>query len=295
MWRSDKTWLHKLKKSKVSLLPVLTDYISRRKMWVQCDNVFGQTLGKNDTSAMYIFKKSRQLLCEKSIHFNHILDLPRWRKKVVTCSQPKQRENVGQSRTDHLIADIHVLFMVIVSSVDFGLLPGPRCAVTFYRLRRQSRVIRILPLLPFLLTVVALFFFIIIPGDLWKETNGCDILKHKHPSLGYSWTATLTVCKNEDCVSDIQHQPWHLLSLHLISSPALVLCLYFSFSCCWSVHVPHDCALYHSCGPCLFPYPFSFPSCVCRGKRSVRCVINQQRHFQAVLVLFGSHFKWHPA
>lgn len=92
-----------------------------------------------------------------------------------------------KSRTDHLIADIHVLFMVIVSSVNFGQLHGPRCAVTFYRLRRQSRVVRILPLLPILLAAVALFFFIIIPGDLGKETNGCDILKHKNtPGLVYS-------------------------------------------------------------------------------------------------------------
>lgn len=73
---------------------------------------------------------------------------------------------MGQSRTDHLIADIHVLFMVIVGSVDLGLLQGPRSAVTFYRLRRQSRVVRIFPVLSLLLAVVALFLFVVIPGDL---------------------------------------------------------------------------------------------------------------------------------
>lgn len=103
---------------------------------------------------------------------------------------------VGQSRMDHLIADIHVLLMAIVSSVNFGL-HRPRCAVTFYRLRRQSRVIRILPVLPFLLAVVALFFFIVIPGDLWKET--CMTCKSTRTKLVYITTSKLTMCKNEVC------------------------------------------------------------------------------------------------
>lgn len=70
---------------------------------------------------------------------------------------------MGQSGTDCLIADVHVLFVVIVRSVNSGLL---HCSVTFYRMRRQSRVVRILPVLPLFLAVVALFFFIIISGDL---------------------------------------------------------------------------------------------------------------------------------
>jgi len=64
---------------------------------------------------------------------------------------------------DDLITDIHVLFVVIVSSVYFGL---PRGAVTFDRLRRQSRVVRIFPVRSLLPAVIALFFLIIIPGDL---------------------------------------------------------------------------------------------------------------------------------
>lgn len=96
---------------------------------------------------------------------------------------------------DDLIADVHVFFMVIVSSVNFGLLHRPRCAVTFYRLRRQSRVVRILPVLPLLLAVVALFFLVIIPGDLGEETTGCDILKQS--GLHQNSNAQ---GKNEDCV-----------------------------------------------------------------------------------------------
>lgn len=68
---------------------------------------------------------------------------------------------------DGLIADVHVLFVVIVSSVNFGLLHKTCCAVTFYRLRRQSRVVRIFPVFPLLLAVIALFFLIVIPGDLY--------------------------------------------------------------------------------------------------------------------------------
>lgn len=81
----------------------------------------------------------------------------------------KKRE--GQRRTEHLIADVHVLFVVIVGAVNFGLLHRPRRAVTFYRLRRQSRVVRILPVLPLLAAVIALFFLIIISGDLRKENQ----------------------------------------------------------------------------------------------------------------------------
>ena len=105
---------------------------------------------------------------------------------------------MGQSRTDHSITDVHVLLMVVVSSVNFGL-RRPRRAVTFYGLRRLSRVIRILPVLPLLLAVVALFFFIIIPGDLRKETDGCDILKPKRPQVWFTSEQKIPQSvKNED-------------------------------------------------------------------------------------------------
>lgn len=73
---------------------------------------------------------------------------------------------MGQSRTGRSIANVHVLFTVIIGSVDFGLLHGPHCAVPFDGAGRQSGVVRVLPVLPLLLAVVALFFFVIIPGDL---------------------------------------------------------------------------------------------------------------------------------
>lgn len=80
----------------------------------------------------------------------------------------KGQENVGQSWMEHLVADVHVLLMAIVSAVNLGF-SRPRRAIPLYRLGRQSRVVRILPGLPFLLAAIALFFFIIIPGDLSKR------------------------------------------------------------------------------------------------------------------------------
>lgn len=104
-------------------------------------------------------------------------------------------DNVGQSRTDHLIADIHVLLAAIFGSVDFGLC-GPRCAVTFYRARRQSRVVRILPVLPFLFAVVALLFFVIVPGDLGKENNVWDMRRPLRTGLPQTTKAS---CVSEVC------------------------------------------------------------------------------------------------
>lgn len=69
---------------------------------------------------------------------------------------------------EHLVADVHVVLMAIVSAVDLGF-SRPRRAVPLDRLGRQSRVVRILPGLPFLLAAIALLFFIIIPGDLLKR------------------------------------------------------------------------------------------------------------------------------
>lgn len=66
-----------------------------------------------------------------------------------------------------LIADVHVFFVVIVVPVNVGLLR----AVTFYRLRRQSRVVRFLPGPPLLPAVIALFLRIVIPGDLREENQ----------------------------------------------------------------------------------------------------------------------------
>lgn len=156
---------------KASLLPVLTNYVCRVKKHVgtlkQCDDVIRQTLQKMTILHCTYAKRVDASSVRKTIHLtltSHFRFTPAG-TKVVTCSQPKGRDNEGQRRTDCLIADVHVLFMVIVSSVNFGLLHKPCCAVTFYRLRRQSRVVRILPVLPLLLAVIALFFLIVIPGD----------------------------------------------------------------------------------------------------------------------------------
>lgn len=102
----------------------------------------------------------------------HILDLPQWGKGsyFVTHSQPKWRANVRQSRIkNYSIADIHVFFVMIISTVDFSLLRRTWSAVPLYWPGRKSGVVRILPVFPLLLTVVALFFFVVVPSDLWNE------------------------------------------------------------------------------------------------------------------------------
>lgn len=100
----------------------------------------------------------------------YISNLTPWGKtSYLTHSQPERRDNVRQSKSNHSVADIHVLFMAIISTVDFGLLHRTWCAVTFYWLRRQSRIIWILSVLSLFLTVITLLFCIVIPGDLWKK------------------------------------------------------------------------------------------------------------------------------
>lgn len=108
----------------------------------------------------------------------------------------------------------------------------------------------------------------------WWSVKGNQCLWHAQAPAQKWFTSDHQSVPREWSVSGILHQPWRLLSPHRIFSPALCLC--FSFSCCWSVRVPLDCALYHSCDPFPFPfpfpYPFSFPSCVCRGQRGTnRC------------------------
>lgn len=80
----------------------------------------------------------------------------------------KGRRMWDKSWMEHLVADVHVLLMAIVSAVNLGF-SRPRRAIPLYRLGRQSRVVRILPGLPVLLAAIALFFLIIIPGDLSKR------------------------------------------------------------------------------------------------------------------------------
>lgn len=80
----------------------------------------------------------------------------------------KGQENAGQSRRERLVADFHVVLMAVVGAVNLGF-GRPRRAIPLYRLGRQSRVVRILLGLPILLAAIALFFFIIIPGDLSKR------------------------------------------------------------------------------------------------------------------------------
>lgn len=92
---------------------------------------------------------------EASIHFTFL-------------NSTKGRRTWYKNWMEHLVADVHVLLMAIVSAVNLGF-SRPRRAIPLYRLGRQSRVVRILPGLPFLLAAIALFFFIIIPGDLSKR------------------------------------------------------------------------------------------------------------------------------
>lgn len=73
---------------------------------------------------------------------------------------------MGRGGTRRSVADVHVLLAVIVGAVDFGVLGGPRRAVSFDGARGRSRVVRVLPLLPLLLAVVALLLFVVVPGDL---------------------------------------------------------------------------------------------------------------------------------
>lgn len=91
---------------------------------------------------------------------------PVGRGKDVAFSQPTWRENVGQDGTDESVADVHVLFVAIIGTVNFGLLRGTCCAITFYRPRRQSGIVRVLPVASLLLAVVALLFLIVVSGDL---------------------------------------------------------------------------------------------------------------------------------
>lgn len=78
---------------------------------------------------------------------------------------------MGKDGTDESVTDVHVLFVAIIGTVNFGLLRGTCCAITFYRPRRQSRVVRVLPVASLLLAVVSLLFLIVVSGDLGKEAD----------------------------------------------------------------------------------------------------------------------------
>lgn len=75
-------------------------------------------------------------------------------------------EELGRTRTDHLIADVHV----VVGSVDFRFV-RPGRAVAFGGLRRQRGVVGVLPVLSLLLAVVTLLFFVVVSGDLLEDTR----------------------------------------------------------------------------------------------------------------------------
>lgn len=66
-----------------------------------------------------------------------------------------------------LVADVHV---VVVGSVDLGLV-RPGRAVALGGLGRR-RGVRVLPVLPLLLAVVALLFLVVISGDLLRGGGG---------------------------------------------------------------------------------------------------------------------------
>lgn len=86
---------------------------------------------------------------------------------------------MGKDGTDESVADVHVLFVAIIGTINFGLLRGTCCAITFYRPRRQSRIVRILPVASLLLAVVSLLFLIVVSGDLGKEADAWETSKKK--------------------------------------------------------------------------------------------------------------------
>lgn len=93
------------------------------------------------------------------------------------CRIPDVSE-LARTGTDLLIADIHVV--VVVGAVGLYLV-GPGRAVAFGGLRRQRRVVGVLPLLPLLLAVITLLFFIVISGDL-RGDGGFNTLRENPDS-----------------------------------------------------------------------------------------------------------------
>lgn len=166
-----------------------------------------------------------------------------------------------KSWMEHLVADVHVLLMAIVSAVNLGF-SRPRRAIPLYRLGRQSRVVRILPGLPFLLAAIALFFFIIIPGDLSKRDRFVTCTVTPRGSVCHNAIKGRRWGRRAVSRCQTRHRPWRRLCLLLIFSPDLCLCS--SSSCCWSAPLDRrDRNLCHCAALVLCPCPSSFPFCVC--------------------------------
>lgn len=80
-----------------------------------------------------------------------------------------RRCHISDAGAEPLVADIHV---VVVGSVDLGLVrPGRAVALGGLGRRQGVRVLPVLPL-PLLLAVVALLFLVVISGDLLRGGGG---------------------------------------------------------------------------------------------------------------------------